>query len=271
MAAAPGSLAGQVAIVTGASSGIGRGIAHAMAAAGARVTINYHRDRPAGEQVVAEIAAAGGTAIAIDADVREEAAVEALVDGTRTAFGAVDILVANAGIQKDAPFDELTLADFNDVIAVNLTGQFLCMRAVIRQFLQQGIRPGVSRSAGKIICISSVHEVIPWPGHANYAASKGGVSMLMKSVALEYARRKIRVNSIAPGAITTPLNRDSWETPAAREALLRLIPYGRLGDPADIGRAAVWLASDDSEYVVGATLTIDGGAVLYASFEEGEG
>lgn len=270
-AAIDDKLAGQTAIVTGGSSGIGRGIALAMAAAGARVTVNYHRDRQAGEAVVADIEAGGGTAIAVQADVRKETDVDRMITETLDAFGAVDILVANAGIQKDAPFDEMSLEDFQDVLAVNLTGQFLTMRAAIRQFLRQGVRPDVSSAAGKVICISSVHEVIPWPGHVNYAASKGGVSLLMKSVALEYARRKIRVNSIAPGAVKTPINRESWETAEARNALLKLIPYGRIGEPSDIGRAAVWLASDDSDYVVGATLTIDGGAVLYASFEEGDG
>jgi glucose 1-dehydrogenase len=184
-------------------------------------------------------------------------------------FGTVHTLVANAGLQQDAPADELSLEQWNKVIGVNLTGQFLCCRAAIREFLRRGPVPDVSRAVGKIICVSSVHEVIPWAGHVNYAASKGGVMLMMKSLAQEYAGRGIRVNSIAPGAIRTPINRDAWETPEAEAALLKLIPYGRIGEPEDIGRAAVWLASDESDYVTGTSLFVDGGMTLYPAFREG--
>jgi glucose 1-dehydrogenase len=163
----------------------------------------------------------------------------------------------------------MTLEQWNTVIAVNLTGQFLCARAAVREFRRRGPRPLVSRALGKIICISSVHEVIPWARHANYAASKGGVMLMMKSLAQEVAPLKIRVNSISPGAIRTPINRPAWETPSACEALLRLIPYRRIGEPEDIGRAAVWVASDESDYVTGTSLYVDGGMTLYPEFAHG--
>jgi len=163
----------------------------------------------------------------------------------------------------------MTLEQWNTVVAVNLTGQFLCAREAVREFLRRGVVPEVSRAAGKIICISSVHEVIPWAGHANYAASKGGIAMMMKTLAQEVAPRRIRVNSIAPGAIRTPINTVAWSTPEACRQLLKLVPYNRIGEPEDIARAAVWLASDQSDYVVGATLFVDGGMTLFPDFAEG--
>ncbi len=262
-------LNGQPALVTGASSGIGLAVARGLAAAGARVAVNYHSDRDAAERLVAEIEAAGGTAIAVGGDVSDEGDVERMVAETVAAFGTLHIAVANAGLQKDAPFHEMSLADWRRVIDVNLTGQFLTARAAVREFLRRGREPQVSRALGKIVCISSVHEVIPWAGHVNYAASKGGVMLMMKSLAQEVAERGIRVNSIAPGAIRTPINRAAWETPDAEAALLRLIPYGRVGDPEDVAKAAVWLASDESDYVTGASLFVDGGMALYPEFREG--
>ena len=184
-------------------------------------------------------------------------------------FGAVDILVNNAGLQKDAPFDQLTLADWDLVMNVNLKGQFLCAREAVRQFKRQGVRRDVSIAAGKILCISSVHDIIPWAGHVNYAASKGGVMMMMKSIAQEVADDRIRVNSISPGAVRTPINMKAWDTREAYNELMKLIPYKRIGEPADIGRAAVWLASDASDYITGATIYVDGGMTLYPGFETG--
>jgi glucose 1-dehydrogenase len=184
-------------------------------------------------------------------------------------FGTIDILINNAGLQKDAPFEEMTLDQWNLVIGVNLTGQFLCAREAVREFKRRGVVKEVSCSAGKIICISSVHEVIPWAGHVNYAASKGGVMLLMKSMAQEVAPYRIRVNSIAPGAIRTPINEAAWSTPEAYASLMKLVPYKRIGEPEDVGRAAVWLASDYSDYITGTSLFVDGGMTLYPGFEEG--
>lgn len=261
-------LQGQKALVTGASSGIGAAVAHALAAAGAAVAINYRA--PPGEsaaQAVAEgIRAIGGTAILVQADVSHEAEVAAMMRKVVDAFGRLDILVANAGIQRDAAIEAMTLAQWQEVLAVNLTGQFLCARAAVQRFLEQGHDPDLSHAAGKIICMSSVHEVIPWAGHINYAASKGGIELLMKSLAQEVASRRIRVNSIAPGAIRTRINHDAWGTPAALAKLLTLIPYGRIGEPEDVAKVAVWLASDDSDYVTGTTIFVDGGMSLYPGF-----
>jgi glucose 1-dehydrogenase len=262
-------LEGQHALVTGANSGIGEGVARALAAAGAAVAVNWVTDEPAAQTVVDDIMRAGGRALAVRADVSREGDVEAMFEQVLGTWPALDILVNNAGLQRDAPATEMTLAQWNTVIAVNLTGVFLCTRAAARAMIRQGIRPDVSRAAGKILFVSSVHEVIPWAGHVNYAASKGGVKLFMQSLAQELAPRRIRVNSIAPGAIRTPINRQAWETPAALEALLTLIPYGRIGEPADIGRAAAWLVSDEADYVHGQTLFIDGGMTLYPEFARG--
>jgi len=259
----------QAAIVTGGSSGIGRGVVKGMAKAGAKVVVNYHQDDEAAEETVESIKADGGTAIAVQADVSKEVDVARLFAEAVKQFGSVDILIANSGIQQDADFVDMTLDQWNRVVGVNLTGQFLCAREAVRLFLKQGIREGVSCAAGKIICMSSVHEVIPWSGHVNYAASKGGVNLMMQSIAQEVAEHKIRVNSIAPGAIKTPINKAAWGSKEALDELLTLIPYGRIGQPEDIAKAAVWLASDDSDYVHGTTLFVDGGMTLYPGFAEG--
>ncbi len=261
-------LEGQVALVTGASSGIGAGVAKAMAAEGATVVINYSSSPEKAEKVLNEIQRAGGTALTIKADVSNEKEVLAMYEETFKQFGTVDILVNNAGLQKDNKFHEMSLDEWNRVIAINLTGQFLCAREAIKEFLRRGVVPTKSKAAGKIICMSSVHEVIPWAGHANYAASKGGVMMLMKSMAQEYAPMKIRGNSIGPGAIRTPINHAAWQTPESYNQLLKLIPQKRIGEAEDIGGAAVWLASDDADYVNGITLFVDGGMLLYPGFED---
>ncbi|HTI01066.1 MAG TPA: glucose 1-dehydrogenase [Acidisoma sp.] len=257
-------LDGQIALVTGASSGIGFACAEELAAAGAAVVINYHSHQQPAEELASKIARRGGRAIAVGADVSQEADVAALFASTIEAYGALDILVANSGMQKDAALTEMTLDQWNAVLQVNLTGQFLCAQAAVRQFEAQGRRPQ-SKALGKIICMSSVHQVIPWAGHVNYAASKGGIMMMMQTIAQEVAEKGIRVNAIAPGAIRTNINKEETEGAAAKE-VLKLIPYGRIGAAEDVGRAAVWLASDQSDYVVGTTLFVDGGMTLYPSF-----
>jgi glucose 1-dehydrogenase len=263
------SLHGQKALVTGASSGIGEGIARALAAAGAAVVVNYASNPDSATRVAEDIKKAGGEARAIRADVAKEAEVEAMFAEMLAAWGRIDILVSNAGLQRDAALTEMTLEQWNTVLGVNLTGTFLCTRAAARAMVRQGVVPGVSKAAGKILCISSVHEVIPWAGHANYAASKGGMKLFMQTVAQELAPHRIRVNAIAPGAIQTPINRAAWETPEALKSLLTLIPYGRIGVPDDIGHAAVWLVSDAADYVHGQSLFVDGGMTLYPEFAHG--
>jgi glucose 1-dehydrogenase len=262
-------LKNQKALVTGANSGIGEACALALGAAGADVVVNYYSNPDEAGRVVASIQQSGSKAIAVRADVSREGEVQAMFAEMLREFGTIDILVNNAGLQRDAPFHDMTLEQWNTVIATNLTGQFLCAREAVREFLRRGVVPEVSSAAGKIICMSSVHEVIPWGGHVNYAASKGGVMLLMKSMAQELAPKKIRVNSIAPGAIKTPINRTAWETPSAEAELLKLIPEGRVGVPEDIARTAVWLASDASDYVTGTTLFVDGGMTLYPGFATG--
>ncbi len=262
-------LEGQIAIVTGASSGIGAGCSKELAKAGATVVVNYPVPgaKAMAEEVANNINNNGGKAIAFQCDVSKEDQVKSMFADIIGRFGTVDILVNNAGLQKNAPFTEMTLDQWNYVLGVNLTGQFLCAREAIKEFLRRGVN-GKSKSAGKIICMSSVHEVIPWAGHANYAASKGGVMLMMKTIAQEFAPKRIRVNSIAPGAIATPINHDAWDTAEHLQQLLKLIPQKRVGQVEDIGKATVWLASDDADYVNGTTLFVDGGMTLYPGFED---
>jgi glucose 1-dehydrogenase len=257
----------QVAIVTGASSGLGRACAVALAAAGATVVINHlPRSKAAAAEVANEIAEAGGRSFPFPCDVSVEDEVRAMFAEAVRRFGTVHILVNNAGIQSGARFQEMTMAQWRRVMAVNLDGQFLCAREAVREFLRRGPQPEISAATGKIICMSSVHQTIPWAFEVNYAASKGGVSLLMQSLAQELAPDRIRANSIAPGAIRTPINRAAWEAPQPMAELLRLIPYGRIGEPPDIANAVLFLASDLSDYMTGATVYVDGGMALYPAF-----
>jgi len=262
-------LSGQTALVTGANSGIGEGVAISLGEAGANVVVNYVANPDAANEIVEKIKSFGSNAVAIQADVSKEDQVISMFQQTVQQFGTLDILVNNAGLQRDARFDEMTLAQWQLVIDVNLTGQFLCAREAVREFLRRGIVPERSVACGKIICMSSVHELIPWGGHANYATSKGGIKMLMQSLAQEYGGQKIRVNSICPGAIKTPINKSAWDTEAAYNSLMTLIPYNRIGVPEDIGKLAVFLASDDSDYMTGASIFIDGGMTVFEGFSTG--
>ena len=262
-------LAGQKALVTGANSGIGKGVAIALGAEGADVVVNWVSGEEAAEDVVNEVRSHGVDCYAHRADVSDEGQVQDMFRTMKERFGTIDILINNAGLQRDAPFTEMTLEQWNKVLSVNLTGQFLCAREAVREFKRRGVVPAVSCAAGKIICMSSVHEVIPWAGHVNYATSKGGVMMMMRSIAQEVAPFRIRVNSLCPGAIRTPINKKAWDSEEAMRSLLTLIPYQRIGETADIGRAAAWLASDYADYITGASIFIDGGMTLYPGFATG--
>jgi glucose 1-dehydrogenase len=262
------TLKDQAALVTGADSGIGKGVAIALAMAGAKVVINHVDAHEIAEQTVDEITAAGGEAYAIHADVSNEGEVQAMFKEMFDKYGTIDIMVNNAGLQRDSKFVDMTIDQWNTVIGINLTGQFLCSREAAREFIRRGVVEGRSKAAGKIICMSSVHEVIPWGGHVNYATSKGGVMMMMKSMAQELAPHKIRVVSIGPGAIQTPINHSAWATPEALNKLLTLIPYNRIGEPEDIGNLAAWLASDQADYITGTTIFMDGGMTLYPGFAD---
>lgn len=261
-------LAGQTCIVTGSSSGIGRAVALAIGKEGANVVVNYHSDPESAEETVHEIEKNSlcGDAIAVKCDVSKEEQVEKMFRQTIDRFGTVDICIPNAGVQRDYPLHEMPLKEWQFVIDVNLTGQFLCARAAIREFLRRGMRPEVSSSLGKIIHMSSVHQIIPWAGHANYAASKGGLVMLMESICQQYAPQKVRCNSIAPGAVKTDINKEVWSDEEALQKLYQLIPYKRMGIPEDIGAVAAWLASDESEYINGTTIFVDGGMTCFPGF-----
>lgn len=262
-------LQGQRALVTGASSGIGRAIAIALGQAGAGVMVNFRSNEEEAQRVVAAIKEQRGDAIAVRGDVSKPDDCDSIFDAARRQFGGLDIVVPNAGIQRDAPFADMTLEQWRQVIEVNLTGQFLCAQAAVRQFRGQHRPANTSKALGKIIFISSVHQAIPWAGHANYAAAKGGLKLLMETMAQELAPEGIRVNAVAPGAIKTEINREAWERHEAADKLLKLIPYRRIGEPEDVAKAVLWLASDESDYVVGATLFVDGGMMLYPAFREG--
>ncbi|MGX4771108.1 SDR family oxidoreductase [Bradyrhizobium guangdongense] len=259
----------QPALVTGANSGIGRAVALGLAASGADVVVNYIVDAEAAEDVANQIEVMGRKAMTIKADVSSEEDVRSMFARAVEHFGTLHIVVNNAGLQRDAPFQDMTLEQWNKVIGVNLTGQFLCAREAVREFKRRGVVKDISVAAGKLICMSSVHQEIPWAGHANYAASKGGVMQMMRSLAQEVAPLAIRVNGIAPGAIRTPINRPAWETKEAYEGLMTLVPYKRIGEPDDIAQAVAWLVSDAADYVTGATLFIDGGMMLFPGFATG--
>lgn len=258
----------QTCIVTGASSGIGRAVAKSMGMEGANVVVNYYDGKEEAEEVANWIKKdpSCGEVIVFHCDVSKEKDVEAMFKKAVSHFGTVDVCVANAGIQMDHPLHEMPLDAWQKVIDVNLTGQFLCAREAIKEFLRRGMREKVSKSLGKIIHMSSVHEEIPWAGHANYAASKGALLMLMESICQEYAPQKIRCNSIAPGAIKTDINKKVWGSEKGRKEMLKLIPYKRIGTPEDIGSVASWLASDESDYVNGTTIFVDGGMTCYPGF-----
>ena len=265
----PKLLIGQKAVVTGSSSGIGKAVAEGLARAGAEVVINYAHDAAGAAAAAKTIENEGGKAIVIQADVSKPDDIKSLFKQTLEAFGTIDILVANSGIQRDARAVEMTLEQWNKVLSVNLTGQFLCIQEAVREFLRRGVRKEISVAAGKIICMSSVHEVIPWGGHVNYATSKGGIQMMMKSLAQELAPHRIRVNAIGPGAIRTHINTDAWNTAQAYADLMKLVPYKRIGEPEDIAQAAIYLASDMADYITGTTLFVDGGMTCYPGFEAG--
>ena len=263
------SLKGQAALVTGASSGIGEAVALGLGEAGADVVVNYISNEDTALAVVEKIKSFGSRAIAVKADVSKEDEVKSMFRAMFNEFGTIDILVNNAGLQRDAPFHEMTLDQWNKVIDVNLTGQFLCARETINEMLRRGPVKERSVATGKIICMSSVHELIPWAGHVNYASSKGAIRMFMQSLAQEYGSKGIRVNSICPGAIQTPINTAAWSTPQALNSLMTLIPYNRIGQPMDIANLAVFLSSDASDYITGASIFIDGGMTVFEGFAEG--
>jgi glucose 1-dehydrogenase len=265
----PKLLEGQPAIVTGANSGIGAAVALGLAQAGADVVVNYVVHPETAEEIAHQITALGRRALVLKADISKEDEVIAMFKQAVAEFGTLHISVSNAGLQRDAPLIDMTLEQWNTVISINLTGQFLTQREAAREFLRRGVDEKVSVAAGKMICMSSVHQIIPWAGHCNYASSKGGIKLLMESMAQELAPHRVRVNAIGPGAIRTPINTSAWSTPEAYQSLMTLVPYKRIGEPADIAQAAVWLASDNADYVTGATLFVDGGMTLYPGFATG--
>ena len=256
----------QTVLVTGASSGIGQGIAIAFGQQGANVIVNYYSDADGANETLKKIEKAGGNGITYKADVGEEDEVLRMFKEVTDEFGTLDVLINNAGIQDDAAFADMTLEQWQNVMSTNLDGQFLCAREAVKQFLKQEKKGVKDKAIGNIIFISSVHDIIPWAGHVNYASSKGGILMLMKSLALEVAPKKIRVNGISPGAIATDINDEVWKDEEQKKKLLELIPYKRIGLPEDIANVAVWLASGQSDYVTGTTIYVDGGMTLYPGF-----
>ncbi|MGY0401899.1 glucose-1-dehydrogenase [Carnobacterium jeotgali] len=257
-------LKGKVAVVTGGSKGIGNAIARRLSEEKMKVVINYHSDKKGAEETVADLKKIGGEAVAVQADVSSEEGIQALLDAAVSNFGELDLWINNAGMENQVPTHELTLDDWNKVIDVNLTGVFLGSKAALNHFLEHDKK-------GNIINLSSVHERIPWPTFAHYSASKAGVKGFNETIALEYAHKGIRVNSIAPGAINTPINAEKFEDEKQKAATLKMIPLDYIGKPEEVAAAATWLASDESSYVTGITLFVDGGMSLYPSFEKGEG
>jgi len=254
-------LHGRHALITGASSGIGRATAIRLAADGAAVAVNYHSssEQEDADQLVTQIRTAGATAIAVQADVGNEEDVKRMVATTVAEVGGLDLLVNNAGIEKQVPLLQMSLDDWESVIRTNLTGAFLCLREAGAVMAETG-------AGGVIVNMSSVHEFIPWAGYAHYCATKGGIKLLMQTAAREFAEHHIRVVSVAPGAIVSPINQSVLDDPDAKQAVEDEIPLGRIGSPEEVAAAVAWLASDQADYVTGTTLVVDGGMSLYPKF-----
>jgi glucose 1-dehydrogenase len=252
-------LAGRRALVTGATTGIGRGTAFELAAHGAAVAINYRGKEDEAREMATAIEGAGGRAIAVQMDITKEDEVTRGFGEAREAFGGLDLVVNNAGVE--APFElvDMSLEEWNRVIEVNLTGVFLASREAARIMRADDV-------TGTIVMVSSVHERIPWKKFSHYCASKGGVKLFAQSIALELAPHGIRVVSVAPGAIETPINHDVLNDPEQKREVLEEIPLGRWGRVDDVAKAIAWVASEQAGYVTGTTLFVDGGMTLYPKF-----
>ena len=250
-------LENKVAVVTGSSSGIGEAIALAFADEGAAVVVNYSRHEDAAQKVLDKIENAGGKGLVVGADVSDPKEVEAMVQQATDAFGRLDIMVNNAGMEHKMPFLETPFEVWQETIAVNLTGAWLGCQAAAKRMVAQG-------DPGRIINVSSVHEDLAMPTNSPYCATKGGVRMLMRTLAVELAPHNITVNNIAPGAIETPMDAPLEQDPAVMKELLSEIPLGRMGKPEEVANMAIFLASDDSSYVTGSTLFVDGGMIRQA-------
>lgn len=257
-------LSNKVAVVTGGSKGLGTAIAKRLGQEGVSVVINYHSDEAGAEAVKKEIEEAGGKAVAVKANVGTEEGVNLLLETAVKNFGKLDIWVNNAGVENQVATHEMPLEDWQKIINVNLTGVFLGSKAALKYFLDNDVK-------GNIVNMSSVHEIIPWPTFAHYAASKGGVGMFTKSIAMEYASKGIRINNIGPGAINTPINAEKFADPKQLKTTTDMVPMKTIGDPEDVAAAAAWLMSEESKYVTGITLYVDGGMTLYPSFQGGKG
>ncbi len=260
-------LEGKTAVVTGASTGLGYSIATRFLHEGMHVVVNYHSDKHAhqAKDLVQRFNAYGQTnAVAVQADISSEEGAERLRDSALNTFKSLDVWVNNAGIESRCPTHKLPLDEWQKTLAINLTGVFLGSKAALAYFVE-------TNRQGTIINLSSVHERIPWPTFAAYAASKGGVKLFSETIALEYAHRGIRINCIAPGAINTPINAEKFADPAARAQTESMIPMGKIGTPEQVAAVAAWLASEESSYVTGTSLFVDGGMSLYPSFEKGDG
>ncbi|WP_413628282.1 glucose 1-dehydrogenase [Fructilactobacillus vespulae] len=257
-------LEGKTAVITGGNSGIGAAIAERLGKEHMNIVINYRKNLDSAKTTAEIVKQNGGKVIIKQGDISQDGIADELIDAAVKEFGEMDIFFNNAGMETQKPTHEVSLDEWNRVISVNLNGTFLGTKAAINYWIK-------NNKQGNVINTSSVHQQIPWPTFASYAASKGGIKLFTETTAMEYAKKNIRINQICPGAINTPINAEKFSDPAAYAETASMVPMGRIGKPEEVSAGAAWLASDESSYVTGQSLFIDGGMVLYPAFQDGKG
>nr|WP_263314973.1 glucose 1-dehydrogenase [Mammaliicoccus sp. Marseille-Q6498] len=254
----------KVVIITGGNSGIGKSTSERFGREESKVVINYLDHAEDAEAIVKTIKESGGDAIAVQGDVSKEEDIKNLIQKAHEKFGRIDVMINNAGFEKPIPTHEMSLEEWSKVIDINLTGAFLGSREAVKYYLEHDIK-------GQIINTASVHDVIPWPNYVNYAASKGGLKLMMETMSMEYGKNGIRINNVSPGAVVTEHTREKFSDPATRKETLEMIPLNEIGEADQVANINAFLASEQAHYIHGTTIYVDGGMTNYPAFMGGKG